>query len=126
MKKLASEIIAGLTKESEKQKEIITNHKIEADFCMIMQDDSMKNIRIMKGDTVFIRKQSTVKNGEIAAIIFEDSNKISLVKYCHDEEKEITILSYENPIYAPIVLQKDKGKNFRIVGKATSFQSELK
>ena len=39
----------------------------DADFCLRIHGDSMINARINDGDIVFIKQQSTVENGEIAA-----------------------------------------------------------
>ena len=45
---------------------------IRADFCLKAKGDSMINADIHDGDVVFIRSQSMVENGEIAAVIIED------------------------------------------------------
>ena len=42
---------------------------IQADFCLQAQGDSMIGARIQDGDIVFIHKQETVENGEIAAVL---------------------------------------------------------
>ena len=41
---------------------------IKCDFCLRAKGDSMINARIFDGDIVFIRQQSIVNNGEIAAV----------------------------------------------------------
>lgn len=42
-------------------------------FCLRINGDSMINARINDGDIVFINQQSTVENGEIAAVLVNDS-----------------------------------------------------
>ena len=54
---------------------------IRADFCLKAKGDSMINARIMDGDIVFIRKQPTVNNGQIAAVIIDDEATLKRVYY---------------------------------------------
>ena len=42
------------------------------DFCFIVKGDSMINARILDGDLVYVRKQSSVENGEIAVVLIDD------------------------------------------------------
>ena len=41
-------------------------------FYLDVIGDSMKNIRILDGDRVYIRKQSTLNNGEVGVILIDD------------------------------------------------------
>ena len=41
-------------------------------FYLDVVGDSMKNIRILDGDRVYIRKQSTLNNGEVGVILIDD------------------------------------------------------
>ena len=96
---------------------------LDADFCLRAHGDSMIGARILDGDIVFIRKQSSVDNGEIAAVIINDEATLKRVYFYPDEEK--LILSPENPRYAPLVYIKDELDSIKILGKAVAFQSKI-
>ena len=83
----------------------------------------MTGARIFDGDIVFIKRQSTVDNGEIAAVIIDDEATLKRVYYYPEEEK--LILSPENPKYAPFVYIKSELENIKIIGKAVAFQSAV-
>ena len=83
----------------------------------------MIGARIYDGDIVFIRSQSTVDNGEIAAVIINDEATLKRVYYYPNEEK--LILSPENPRYAPLVYIRDELESIKILGKAVAFQSTV-
>lgn len=95
-----------------------------ADFILIAKGDSMINARIYDGDYVFIRKQSEVHNGEIAAVIIDDEATLKRVYF--DKEQETMTLVAENPAYAPMVYSGDKLEQIKVLGKAISFQSEVR
>ncbi len=97
---------------------------IDADFCLRASGDSMVGARIYDGDVVFIKKQKTVGNGEIAAVIIDDKATLKRVYYYPDEEK--LILSPENPKYAPFVYIHEELGKIKIMGKAVAFQSAVR
>ncbi len=96
---------------------------LDADFCLRAVGDSMTGARIYDGDIVFIRSQSSVDNGEIAAVIINDEATLKRV-YFYPEEGKL-ILSPENPKYAPLVYVKDELNDIKIIGKAVAFQSSI-
>lgn len=96
---------------------------VRADFCLRAKGDSMIGARIMDGDLVFIRKQPTVANGEIAAVIIEDTATLKRVYY-YPAEGMIS-LNPENPRYAPLIYTGEELDRVRILGKAVAFQSGL-
>ena len=83
----------------------------------------MIGARIFDGDIVFIRSQSAVDNGEIAAVIINDEATLKRV-YFYPEEGKL-ILTPENPRYAPLVYVKDELNSIKILGKAIAFQSTV-
>lgn len=97
---------------------------IKADFCLKCKGDSMINARIHDGDIVFIRKQSTVNNGEIAVVLIEDEATLKRVFYYQDQSK--LILQAENPTFEPLVYIGEEINKIRILGKAVAFQSDVK
>ena len=96
---------------------------LDADFCLKAHGDSMIGARIHDGDIVFIRSQSSVENGEIAAVIINDEATLKRVYYYQNEGK--LILSPENPRYAPLVFVGRELEEVKIIGKAVAFQSAI-
>lgn len=108
----------------EKHESFVTvSEELNADFCLKAHGDSMTGARIYDGDIVFIRSQSSVNNGEIAAVIIDDEATLKRVYYYPEEGK--LILSPENPRYAPLVYVKDELNAVKIIGKAVAFQSVI-
>ena len=99
------------------------NSDIDATFCLRAKGDSMTGARIHDGDIVFIRQQSMVDNGNIAAVVINDEATLKRVYYYPDEGK--LILSPENPKYAPMVYIGHELENIKILGKAVAFQSSV-
>lgn len=108
----------------ERENYVMSGTDIKADFCLIAKGDSMINARIMDGDIVFIRKQPTVENGEIAAVAIDD--EATLKRFYRDENTGTITLVAENPAYAPITFTRDSLENVYILGKAVAFQSNVK
>ncbi len=100
------------------------DESINADFCLKAKGDSMIGARIEDGDIVFIKECSEVYNGEIAAVIIDDSVTLKRVYY-NKEQKEV-VLNAENNAYAPLVFRDEELSQIRILGKAIGFQSALK
>lgn len=96
---------------------------LDADFCLRAHGDSMVGARINDGDIVFIRSQSSVDNGEIAAVIINDEATLKRVYFYPDEGK--LVLSPENPKYAPLVYINEELNTIKIIGKAVAFQSTI-
>ncbi len=100
---------------------------ISADFCLRCKGDSMINARIYDGDIVFIRKQPVVENGEIAAVIIDDTADMaeSTLKRVYIYNEQI-VLTAENAQYAPITYSGSEMNRVRILGKAVAFLSTVK
>ena len=96
---------------------------VSSDFCLFAKGDSMVGARIYDGDLVYIRKQSMVDNGEIAAVLIDDSATLKRVYYYPEQSK--IILTPENPKYAPLVYEGDELNEIQILGKAVSFTGRI-
>lgn len=96
--------------------------RIDCDFCLRANGDSMTGARINDGDIVFIRKQSLVNNGEIAAVIIDDQATLKRV-YLEDNK---LVLMAENPKYPPLIYVGEELNSIRILGKAVAFQSDVR
>ena len=120
---LLGTIAAGcpLFAEENIEEYIEINDSIRADFCLRVQGDSMINARIYDGDLVFIRRQSDVADGEIAAVLVDDS---ATLKRVYKETGAIRLHS-ENPKYRPMVFTADNCDSIRILGKAVAFQGTI-
>jgi repressor LexA len=94
---------------------------IDADYCIKITDNSMISARICEGDIVFIKKQSTINNGKIAAIIINDEVVLKRI-YLH---KDKILLISENYNYEPILMTADEFK-ISIIGKVVAFQGVIK
>ena len=95
------------------------DEKIKADFALRVKGDSMVGANIFDGDIVFIRKQADVDDGEIAAVIIEDSATLKRVFKLEDR----VMLKAENPKYKPIMLNSEE--SVYIVGKAVYKLSQV-
>ncbi len=73
---------------------------------------------IFDGDLVFIRQQSSVRNGKIAAVRLTDWNEASLKKIFVKNDN--VILYPCNPDYEPIVT-----RNVEIIGECVGVYREL-
>ena len=124
--RLLGEIACGepIFCNEDRESYIMSGTQIDADFCLRCKGDSMINARIYDGDIVFIREQSQVENGDIAAVIIDDEATLKRVYYY--PEQNIVILKPENPKYADIILQNKTLNTVRILGKAIAFQSDVK
>lgn len=83
---------------------------IKADFALKIKGDSMLGAGIFQNDIVFIRQQDCLENGEIGAILIEDS--ATLKKFY--KEDDTIILQSENDMYKPMIY---KDGNIKILGK---------
>lgn len=94
---------------------------IKCDFTLICKGDSMINARINDGDIVYIKQQSQVDNGEIAAVLIDNEATLKRV-YIYEDK---VVLQPENTKYPPFVFTKEDMNNIRILGKAVGFTSLL-
>lgn len=96
---------------------------VSCDFALVCKGDSMINARIYDGDIVFVRKQDYVDDGTIAVVLIDD--EATLKRVYHLSEGRIELRA-ENPRYRPIVVGgENETRNFRILGKAVAFQSQV-
>ena len=99
---------------------------IDADFCLKIQGDSMTP-KIKDGDIVFIRKQSMVEDGEIAAVLITElyGDTATLKRVYYDKEENKIQLIAENPKYPPLSYSGEQLNDIRILGKAVALQTPL-
>ena len=101
--------------------DVDTTEDIKADFCLRCKGDSMINARIYDGDIVFVKKQPTVENGQIAVVAIDDEATLKrFYRYA-----DMIVLRAENPAYADIVLTPEEHKRVRVLGRAVWLQGAL-
>lgn len=98
-----------------------SDSSIKADFCLRCKGDSMTGDNINDGDVVFIRKQDTVNNGEIACVIIDDE---ATLKHIYLADNTVSLVS-SNLSYPPIVYKEDDCKTIKILGKAVALSRIL-
>lgn len=106
----------------DKEVEVSADDDIRADFVLIASGDSMIGAKINDGDLVFVRRQPTVENGQIAVVAIDDEATLKRF-YRYDG---LIVLRAENPAYADIEIRPEDGKNVLILGRAVRVQSELR
>ena len=109
------------------EKEVRLPEDISADFCLRCKGDSMINARIYDGDIVFIRQQPSVENGEIAAVLIDDTADIAetTLKRVYIYDSKVMLVA-ENPKYPPLSFEKEEMNSVRILGKAVAFLSGVR
>jgi repressor LexA len=93
--------------------------KIKADFCLRIKGDSMINVNILDGDIVFIKKQNDLEDGQIGAVLVDDS---ATLKRFYRENGSV-ILQSENSTYKPMVISKG---DVKILGKMVASLRQYK
>lgn len=96
---------------------------LDADFCVTAAGDSMIGARIYDGDIVFIKDQPMVNNGDIAAVIIDDS--VTLKRWFFYPDKKRLVLAPENSKYEPLVYEENELDKIRCIGKAVCFMGKL-
>lgn len=102
---------------------VLVGTDIRADFCLRCKGDSMINARIFDGDIVFVRKQDTVENGEIAVVVVDD--EATLKRFYYYPESNQVELKPENPRYHSLIFLKGQRNDIHILGKAIAFQADV-
>ena len=101
---------------------------VVCDFALIAQGDSMIGDRIHSGDVVFIRKQDSVRDGEIAAIALDDELTLKRVRRIMGPGGRVafTQLRPSNPAYDPIEIGgEEETRCVNILGKAVAVRFML-
>lgn len=98
--------------------------QLNGTFALQCRGDSMINARILDGDTVYIREQPEVENGQIAAVLID--NEATLKRVYYYPNKGMLILKPENAAYEDLVYTGEELNQIRILGKAVGFTSSVR
>lgn len=91
---------------------------IRADYALVCKGESMTGAGIYEGDVVYIRKQESVNNGQIAAVLV-DEDEATLKRFYYDGTT-VTLIA-ENPTVPPMVFTGEDINRQRVVGLAVAF-----
>lgn len=94
---------------------------IRCDFALRVAGDSMMPT-VQLGDLVFIRQQNDVSDGEIAAVLIDESATLKRVFHIKDG----LALNSDNSVkYPPMIFTYPECDTIRILGKAVAFKRYL-
>lgn len=83
-------------------------------FALKVKGDSMNAARIYDGDTLIVRRQEVVENGQIAVVIVNDDE--ATVKRFYQTGTTVTLMPQStNPIHQPQIYDA-KATNIRVLG----------
>ncbi|MFP5528346.1 helix-turn-helix domain-containing protein [Peptococcus simiae] len=122
---LLGEIACGVPIYADEDREsyVEVGTDIRADFALRAKGDSMIGAYIRDGDIVFIRRQPTVEEGEIAAVIIDDEATLKRV-YFHKEIDAVELRA-DNIAYKSLIYSGPELEQLHILGKAIAFQSDV-
>lgn len=106
-----------ITALQNREGEVDAPEDMRCDFALKCHGESMTGAGIHDGDTVFIRIQPEVENGEIAAVRIGEEATLKRV-YLHPDYIE---LRPENPAFESIIRRKEDMNDVQIEGKAVGW-----
>ena len=106
-----------ITALQNREGEVDAPEDMRCDFALKCHGDSMSGAGIHDGDTVFIRVQPEVENGEIAAVRIGEEATLKRVYYSGDT---LTLMP-ANAAYAPMVYTGETLNDVQIEGKAVGW-----
>ena len=94
---------------------------VKCDFALIVDGDSMEPT-IKRGDIVFIRKQPDVDNGQIAAVLIDDS---ATLKRVYHVPNGLTLVSDNTTKFPPRTVTMPEYATISIMGLAVAYKRTL-
>ncbi len=94
---------------------------IKYSFCLTAPDDSAEDLRILKGDTVYIKEQPLVESGDVAAVM---KGKLLLIRRVYIEKNSITLVPCKSS-YKPLTYTDGELDDVKIIGKVVGFASSI-
>ena len=120
---ILGEISCGEPKFAQEEFEYYAEHgaPIHVDYILKAKGDSMIGAGIPDGSLVFIRQQSDVENGEIAAVLVDDETTLKRVFKAPGELRLVP----ENPSFRTQYYTGIELENIRILGKCIFVQHDI-
>lgn len=113
--RVVGEIAAGKPIYMDEDYETYVDSPMKADFALIVRGDSMVPT-YLDGDVVYIKQQSSVDDGQVAAVAVDDS---ATLKHVYKWNGGLNLVS-DNPRYAPIHVNLDE-QDVRVLGVVVGF-----
>lgn len=102
--------------------EVIVDENEAVDFALIVQGYSMYP-KFVENDIVFVRKQPSVRNGQIAVVRINGGEGV--IKYFYKENDGV-ILRSENPEYKPQFISGERwNRECAVIGVVVSFKRSV-
>lgn len=102
---------------------VFTPESLDCDFALTNKGDSLINVRIFDGDIVYFICPDEMRNGDIAAISYNDETIVRRIYYSEDKSK-LTLVAC-NPLYPDMAFFDDDIHKIHVLGKAVGFSSKL-
>lgn len=113
---LIGSVAAGAPIFAEQNVECYVDGPRKADYALKVEGDSMIPT-LQNGDTIFIRQQDVLENGEIGVVLIDDS---ACVKHVYTHDGGLLLIS-DNPSYPPRVVEAKECEYLKILGKVIGF-----
>lgn len=113
---LIGSVAAGIPIYAEQNAECYVEGPRKADYALKVDGDSMVPT-LQNGDTIFIRQQDVLENGEIGVVLIDDT---ACVKHVYTHEGGLLLVS-DNPAYPPRVVEARDCEYLKILGKVIGF-----
>lgn len=112
---LLGEIAAGqpIYAEQEYETYVDADENLHADFALKVKGNSM-HPKIQDGDVIFIRSQPDVCDGQIAAVVVDDTATLKCVYHLQNGVQLVSI----NPDYPPMLFTQENSDVILILGLA--------
>lgn len=112
----------GVPAEDDVIGEVIVDENEAVDFALIVQGYSMYP-KFVENDIVFVRKQPSVRNGQIAVVRINGGEGV--IKYFYKENDGV-ILRSENPEYKPQFISGERwNRECAVIGVVVSFKRSV-
>ena len=106
--------------DEDRESYVTVDGNMECDFALRVIGDSMSP-RLLDGDIVFFREESDVSDGQIAAVIIDDT---ATLKHVYHLPNGIQLVS-DNPKYPPMIFDDRNSTYVRILGRAVGYYRGL-
>ena len=89
---------------------------VRADFALEVRGESMEPV-YRDGDVVYIRRQDDVRDGQVAAVVVDDSATLKRVYHLPVGVQLMPL----NPAFAPMLFTPENSDSVRILGLAVGY-----
>ena len=102
--------------EEEHETYVDVGGSVRADFALEVQGESMEPV-YKDGDVVYIRRQDDVRDGQVAAVVVDDSATLKRVYHLPVGVQLMPL----NPAFAPMLFTPENSDSVRILGLAVGY-----